>query len=654
VPGCSTGEEVYSIGILLRELLEEGNNEAIPVQIFGTDVCDSAIAAARAATYTAVDVANIPPERLRRFFTPTDAGFVVQKLVRDMCVFARQNVVRDAPFSRLDLISCRNLLIYLNAKLQQKLMPIFHYALLPTGYLVLGSSESVGGRADLYRLVDRRFRIYARKSSTRRAHFDFPPTASGAEVMPPRPTRPPIADEMKDSFDVILEADRIVLNRLSLSGVLVNEDLDILQFRGDVLPYLAPGSGRATLNLLKMARDNLAHELQLLLQNARESGVRVQKANVAVLHDHEVAIVDIDVTPIDAVPTKERYYLVLFAPSHSPAAEAEAPTSLSVKERDTPQIEQLRQDLQATRNYLQATIEKHEATNQELRAANEEIQSSNEELQSTNEELETAKEELQSTNEELTTVNEELHHRQLDLIQVNNDLHNVINSVHLPIVILGQDMRIRRFTPMAEKVLNMIPTDIGRPFSDINIGLEIKDLPRLAKEVIETLATKEIDVQDAAGKWYSLRLRPYKSADNRIEGAVLTLIEIDAIKRALSEAEEARNLAQAVIETIREPIAALTPDLRVRSANVAFYRLFNTTKERLENRSFFDAVNQPETLGQLRRALEEIIPTKQGLRNYEVRIDLPGTGPTALVINVRQIATPLRTYPLILLSVGSG
>jgi two-component system, chemotaxis family, CheB/CheR fusion protein len=472
-------------------------------------------------------------------------------------------------------------------------------------------------------------------------------------VSPLRQARDSIErDDAKDAFDIIREADRIVLGRQGPSGVLVNDDLDIVQFRGDVLPYLSPGSGRATLNLLRMARDNLATELQALLQQAREQGTRVHKAGVALMHDREARMVDIDVTPIDAVPTKERFYLILFSEpiASAPTAKADGKTR-SHKAQDHAQMEQLRQDLQATRSYLQSAIEKGEATNQELRAANEEIQSSNEELQSTNEELETAKEELQSTNEELMTVNEELHNRQLDLIQINNDLQNLVTSVHLPIVILGPRMQIRRFTPMAEKVLNLIPTDIGRPLTDINMGLDVKDISGLMAEVMDTPATKEVDVQDAAGRWHSLRLRPYKTYENKIDGVVMTLIDIDQLKRAVGEAEEARKLAEAVIETTREPLAALTADLKIQSANDAFYQLFNTSNERLENRSFFEAVNSPETLGSLRRALEGIIPTKQSLLNYEVGIDLPGTGPTALVINMRQIASSVRTYPLILLSV---
>jgi two-component system, chemotaxis family, CheB/CheR fusion protein len=651
VPGCSTGEEAYSYGILIRELLDE-KGEMVQVQIFGTDVSDRAIGIARAGHFSPADVTNVTPDRLKRFFYKTDRGYVVQKPIRDMCVFARQNVAKDSPFSRIDLISCRNLLIYLSAKLQRKVMPIFHYALNADGYLVLGNSESVGSHVELYRLIDRRFRIYSRKSTNRRANFEFSVEhpLPGA-VSSPRPT-PAMPDELKEPFDIIREADRIVLNRHGPIGVLVNEDLDILQFRGDVSLYLAPVPGRASLNLIKMAREGISAELQSALQEAREKNTRVQRTGISMMQGDVAKPIDIDVTPIDTIHTKERFYLVFFSPAATPAAATGTTKPDKAKKQSTHQthIDQLRQDLQATRNYLQATIEKHEATNQELRAANEEIQSSNEELQSTNEELETAKEELQSTNEELTTVNEELHSRQVELIQVNNDLNNLINSVHLPIIILGQDMRIRRFTPMAEKVLNVIPTDIGRPLSDININLKIANLPRLMSEVMDSLTLKELEVQDNHGRWYSMRLRPYKTAENKIQGVVLTLIDIDQMKRTIVQVEEARDFAQAVIESVPEPLAVLTPEFRIRSANEAFTQLFRTSLDSIQDRSFFDLARDHDGIRQVRNLLEGLLPNGGSLTNHEARLDLPIIGPTPLLITGRQIVAGSRSYPLIVLS----
>jgi two-component system CheB/CheR fusion protein len=650
VPGCATGEETYSLGMLVHEQMQE-QGIVRPVQIFGTDVSERAIALARAGIYSASDVANVGPERLQRFFIKTDRGYVIHKVIRDLCVFARQNVVKDSPFSRLDLISCRNLLIYLSPLLQRKLMPIFHYALNPGGYLVLGTSESVGAHADLYRLVDRQYRIYTRKPGGRRAGIEFSLTQSvPGHTAPPKPI-PTMPDESKDVFDIAREADRIVLSRFGATGVLVNEELDILQFRGDVTPYLAPFEGRASLNLIKMAREGLASELQNAIHEAREKNIRVHRSDVTVMHGLVAQRIEIDVTPIEPARSKERFYLVLFSPALLPQpAEPEGKGAKGRKPAYLAQIEQLRQDLQATRRYLQAAIEKHETANQELRAANEEIQSSNEELQSTNEELETAKEELQATNEELTTVNEELHSRQLELIQLNNDLSNLINSVHLPIIILGQDLRIRRFTPMAEKVLNVIPTDIGRPLSDLNTNLDLPDLEQLINEVVESLTVKEIEVRDNRGRWYSIRLRPYKTSENKIEGVVITLIDIDPMKQTIAELEEVRDFAQAVIESTHEPMLVLNTDLRIKNANDAFHRLFGTTRDRALGQPLFEAINNVGQPDQLRVALDGVLSNHTGLQEHEIQLVLPQTGTTRLLVTARQVASGARTYPLIVLS----
>jgi two-component system, chemotaxis family, CheB/CheR fusion protein len=648
VPGASTGEEAYSLGIILSELLQErGLNH--PVQIFGTDVSERAIAHARAGLFSAADVANVGPERLSRFFYETERGYMVQKPIRDMCVFARQNVVKDSPFSRLDLLSCRNLLIYLGPRVQRKLMPLFHYALNPGGYLVLGNSESVGSNADLFRLVDRRYRIYTRKSTGRRPTFEVSVEPS-APSLPPQPLHA-MPDELKEPFDVIREADRIVLQRHGPNGVLVNEDLEILQFRGDVSPFLALSAGRASLHLLKMAREGLVAELESALNEARANGAPAHRSGISIIHGGTAKAIDIDVTPIAATQAKERFYLVLFAPAAPGASPDAGKKARGKKVPADAGIEQLRQDLHATRNYLQTTIEKHESTNQELRAANEEIQSSNEELQSTNEELETAKEELQSTNEELTTVNEELHSRQLELIQLNNDLTNLINSVHLPIIILGQDMRIRRFTPMAEKVLNVIPTDIGRPLSDLNINLKVEDLPRLMAEVMDSLTIRELEVQDSLGRWFSMRLRPYKTADNKIDGVVLTLIDIDEMKRTISALEEARDFSQAVVESTREPLAVLDAQLCIQVANDAFFRLFATSREHTRHRPVFDILHDRGRIGEFRSALEGIFPGGASLTAHEIEIELTPGRPSRLVIDARQIASGSRSYPLILVSI---
>ena len=655
VPGCSTGEEAYSLAILFCEVLES-SARTIPVQIFATDLSESAIERARSGTYAPADLTQVSPDRVGRFFSSTPCGLVVKKHLRDMCIFARQNVTKDSPFSHLDLISCRNLLIYLGANLQRKLMPIFHYALDPGGHLVLGTSESVGAHVDLFRLVDRRFRIYTRKSSAnRRMTFDFTVKDSSPEFPTQRKPAMIMPDDANDPQNIMREADRVVLGRHGPPGVLVSEELEILQFRGNISPYLAPMTGRASLSLLKMAVEGLASELEAAVAEAKKKKVRILRTGIPFTHADEARQIDLDVTPLDDGRDGERFYLILFMAHDALAPDKPQKNKRKPGRNDKTtqllaQIEQLKQDLQAARNYLQSTIEKHEATNQELRAANEEIQSSNEELQSTNEELETAKEELQSTNEELTTVNEELHSRQGELIQVNNDLHNLINSVHLPIIILGQDMRIRRFTPMAEHVLNVIPTDIGRPLSDLNINLNVTDLPRLMSEVVESLTIREMEVQDHQGHWYSMRLRPYKTAENRIEGVVMTLIDIDQIKRAMGELEDARLFANGIGEIVAEPLVAVNDRLEIRVATQAFHRLFGTSRDQIYGRLLLDTVPILREAPRLVETLAAAVASGENIVDFAIVVKFPSTGKRELLVSVRHSVALAQSQRTMLIS----
>jgi two-component system CheB/CheR fusion protein len=426
--------------------------------------------------------------------------------------------------------------------------------------------------------------------------------------------------------------------------------MDIVQFRGEVMPYLTPVPGRASLKVFDMARDGLATELQVMLAQAREQNVRVRRGGLSIMQDNVARRIALEITPFTSLQNGERFFLVEFVPDEMPTPQVpSAGGPVAGESAYLAQIAQLRQDLEATRNYLQSTIEKHETTNQDLRAANEEIQSSNEELQSTNEELETAKEELQSTNEELSTVNDELHHRHVALIQANNDLTNLIASVHLPILILSQDLTIRRFTPAAEKVFNVIPSDVGRPLTDINTNLAVKDLADRVRQTVDTLAITEIEVRDTRGHWYALRLRPYKTSDNKIEGVVVTLIDIDELKRAVAAMEASRDFERAVFETTREPLVALDSDLRIRSANRAFYRLFGLERETPESRSFLDATNDRGGFGELKKALNAVLSDKINLMDQPVSIQLPDAQRASFLLNARQIVGE-KPYQLILLS----
>jgi two-component system CheB/CheR fusion protein len=533
IPGCSTGEEVYSVAISLMELMTE-KKAVHPVQIFATDINESGLEKARAGLYHENIKTEIAADRLRRFFVRVDGGYRVNKTIREMCIFARQNLINDPPFSNLDLISCRNVLIYLGPTLQRKVMPVFHYALRPTGLLMLGASETIGAFSDLFSLSDKKAKIYSKKAAQSRPSVSFghelPEPAKNSkeqEMPPPMHVTPSITEVQK-------QADRIVLTSYSLPGVVINNSMEVLQFRGRTGMFLEHAHGEATLNLLKMAREGLMPELRTVVAKTIKQNVRVRQEGLRVRQNGHFIECNVEIIPFTVPPGTEKFYLVLFEPAMPLAEEPKKgrpKKTLIQRPTESAELAHLREELSATRESLQTIIEEQEATNEELRSANEEIMSSNEELQSTNEELETAKEELQSTNEELTTLNDELESRNGELEQVNNDLHNLLGSVNIPIVILGADLKIRRFTTMAEKMFKLIPGDIGRPITDIALPLDIPALDKQVLDVFDSLTPKDIEVKDKQDHWWSVRIRPYKTTDHKIDGAVIALLDIDAIKK---------------------------------------------------------------------------------------------------------------------------
>jgi two-component system CheB/CheR fusion protein len=586
VPACSTGEEPYSLAMTLLEYLGDRAGEpevAGDFQIFATDIDEQAIVAARRGVYPERIANDVSPERLRRFFVKVTGGYQVGKALRELCVFAVQNVAKDPPFSRLDLVCCRNLLIYLGPVLQKRVLQLFHFALEPGGFLMLGPSEGIGPHADLFALVDQPSKLYAKKSAAGRAGgyvaLRTPAQAGLAYLTPPKPIIPGRGPQR--------EAEELILARYGPPGVIVNSDLDIVHFRGQTGRYLEPAPGAASLNLLKMARRGLFVALRAALTEVRRSGNPVRKTGVRYRHNGDEGLADIQVLPLSA-EVGEACLLVLFEevarPDTASAARGTVPdggaSGTAPRSETDDIIAALERELTKTREYMQAAIAEQEGTNEELRSLNEEIQSANEELQSTNEELETAKEELQSTNEELATVNDELEHRNADLVTANNDIRNMLDSINLPILMLTNDLHIRQFTPQAERLLNLIGTDLGRPIGNIKPNIEIPNLEALAQRVIDNFGAETLELQDNAGHWYSVRLRPYKTLDHRIDGAVITFLDIDEIKAAeqlrLALAEE-RRLALLVRDAI-DAIIAQGFDGRILSWNPAAERVYGYTQ----------------------------------------------------------------------------
>jgi two-component system CheB/CheR fusion protein len=561
VPGCATGEEAYSMAICLLEALS-GYGPNPPLQIFATDVSEAAVKRAREGIYQENVAIDLSPERLRRFFVKLEGGYQISKQVRDLCVFAPQNLVKDPPFSRMDLISCRNVLIYLGAPPQRRVLSTFHYALKPGGFLMLGASETTGAAAELFEQVSKKQKVYVKLQTSARLQYDLPTadaesgTRGAAKKVGVAAQQPP---------DVSKEADRIVLTRYAPPGVIVNSAFEIVQFRGRTSRFLEPSPGEASLNLFRMARQGLVIDLRAAVHQAKKSGATVSKQGLQVRVDGAIRTVDLEVIPLGGGNAAEACYMILFddaTAGQRPAAQSAAPESRRLKSGAAAaekELQSLRKELAATQEDLHSIIEEQEASNEELQSANEEILSANEELQSTNEEMETAKEELQATNEELTTVNEELQNRIAELSLANNDLQNLIAVSDVVMVMVGQDLRIRRITPGAQSVLNLIAADIGRPLGNIKTNLKVSNLESLMASVIDKITPVEREIQDVQGRWYSMRIRPYRTEDNKIVGAVMVLVDIDRVKGG----EETEGVWRVLVDPLPDFILSGDPEGKV-------------------------------------------------------------------------------------------
>jgi two-component system CheB/CheR fusion protein len=572
--GCSTGEEAYSLAILFREQME-AMKQSFKLQVFATDIDSRAIDAARAGAYPSSIVSDVSPERLARFFSQDGGSYRINKAVRDTLIFSEHDLIRDPPFSKLDLISCRNVLIYLEPELQRKLIPVFHYGLNPGGVLFLGSSETVGDFVELFSALDRKAKLYRRldvPSADRPVLGKFLPRASEPRNVlsfgQPRRHEPELP--LREL------TERALLARAPVAA-LVNERGELLYLHGYSGKYLQPAPGEAGLNIFRMAREGLAHELTSGLQRAVAENQLVSYPGLRVQSDGAVSTINLTVEPISAgavAASDVRLFLVAFEETTSgveaqPPAGAEqgTPETASVMEN---RILVLTQELRAKDQHLRSTQEQMQTANEELRSSNEELQSTNEELQSTNEELETSKEELQSVNEELATVNSELHTKVTDLSRANNDMNNLLAGTGVGTIFVDHELCIQRFTPAATLLVNLIRSDVGRPLSHIVSNLLGYD--RLVSDVrcvLETLAPKEVEVKTRADAWYLLRIRPYRTLENVIEGAVITFTEITEQKRAqaaLLEHEALRRMA-AVMRDASDAITVQDLDGRILAWN---------------------------------------------------------------------------------------
>ena len=580
VCGCSTGEEAYSIAILLQEHLE-ASKRALKVQVFATDIDHLAIEQARAGIFPASIAADVSAARLTHFFIHDQERDVyrVQKVIRDMLVFSEQDAIKDPPFSKLDLISCRNLLIYLNGEVQRKLIPLFHYALNPGGVLFLGTSETVGEYNRLFAAVDRKWKIYSSQAvEAEPARLELGGFLPAFQRRVKRqPFQAPIVDTATGWRHV---AEQALLEHYAEAGVLINSRGDILYILGRTGKYLEPASGDAQLNILAMAREGLRRELTTALHRAVANKGAAEYRNVRVKANGGFASVDVTIKPVEVPHGSSDLFVVIL--EETPAPEDHETVTTSFGSDASARVAELEHELKAKEDYLQTTLEEMETTNEELKSTNEEMQSVNEELQSTNEELETSKEELQSVNEELSTVNAELQDKVADLSRLNNDMNNLLAGTGVGTVFVDNSLRILRFTPTATQVINLIPTDVGRPVEHIVSNLVGYDeLMDDLRQVLDSLVSKEAEVQSKGGAWYLMRIRPYRTIDNTIEGAVLTFVDISERKRAEEKLRESEVRFHSIVNQALAGVAQTDLEGRFTFVNNCFCDMLGYSRSEL-------------------------------------------------------------------------
>ncbi|MCF8025971.1 MAG: PAS domain-containing protein [Desulfobacteraceae bacterium] len=656
--GCSTGEEAYSLAILLAEH-QQRLKERINVQIFATDIDSQAIAAARAGIYPASIAADILQNRLERFFSlePGGSFYQISKKIRDMMVFSEQNVIKDPPFSKLDLASCRNLMIYMGHELQKKIIPLLHYALNPGGVLFLGSSETIGEFGNLFSTLDRRSKIYQKKNEARRAGlYRFMPPMTAAD----EPTARPLQKQAVRGKSLREITENALIQQIVAAAVLVNANGDILYLHGRTGSFLEPAQGEAGVNnILKMAREGLQQELATALRKAAAGMESVRCPNLRVKTNGDYTTIHLTVKPLgsgksgqardDKDQKPDSLLILVVMETAEPRPRDRAALSTDTADDQTQDaaahgneqavIAELRQELRTREEYLQTTREELETANEELRTSNEDMQSYNEELQSTNEELETSKEELQSVNEELSTVNAELQNKVADLTRANDDMNNLLAGTGIASVFVDYELRILRYTPAATRIINLIQTDVGRPVSHIVSNLEgYNTLQQDIREVLDTLVPRETEVRTRAGAWYTMRILPYRTLNNVIEGAVVTFVDITSAKRSQQALQEAHvRITESIVEAVHEPLLVLDSGLKVISANKAFCDTFAPGPDDVVGCRLYDLENGQWDIPGIRKLMEEMLPADSAVNDYVITVEFKETGFRNLQINARTI-----------------
>lgn len=646
VAGCATGEEAYSVAMVLRELADEQQRDW-SVLIYGTDIDADAITVARAGLYPPNIAQDVTPERLRRFFVKEEGGYRVRKEIREMVVFAVQSVIKDPPFTRLDLLTCRNLLIYLEPELQERLVPIFHYALRAGGVLCLSPSESIGSHGELFETLDRRLNIYRARPTvaSRRAvissRLSWVTDGQGTSL-------PAVATKPRETAAADL-ARRTLLQAFAPASVLTDLQGDILFVHGETGRFLRLAPGQPTHNVVDMATEGLQIDVRDALQKAAAGGLSSFSREVALKVDGEIRTVNLSVRAL-AGPEPSRN-LLLFSFQEQDAAQTRGPARRRKTGATTEaqRVQALEHELTLSKQTLGAMVEEQQISNEELQSTNEELQSTNEELQSTNEELETSKEELQSVNEELVTVNSELQTKVEQLTGMQDDMKNLLDNISVGSIFLDRRLLIRRFTRDASAVYRLVPSDVGRSLADIRCELQDVDLLTDAQAVLDSLAPVEREVRTAGNTWYLARIKPYRTLDNVIDGVVLTFNDVTERVLALAM-RQARDLAEAVVDTAYEPLVVLDEQLRVLTANRAFLALFGGQAEDTLGRGFFEIASGQWDFAAMHELLDSPAPVQRPGEDRVVSHEFAGIGAQRLRVRTRRVAGKSGITGLVLVS----
>jgi two-component system CheB/CheR fusion protein len=639
VIGCASGEEAYSIAILFAEA-EAALGREIPVRIFGTDLSEAVLATARLGRYPADIATDVPPERLKRYFVPVEGGYQIHKRIRDMVVFARQDVTRDPPYAQLDLILCRNVLIYLDAAAQRRVLNVFHYALGTSGFLTLGPAETIAGMETLFSPIDRVRRVFFKRPTPTRLPLEL--GWSGQERTPAAPSRMPGLPTMPWTGAELQQCAALALFAHDATGsVIVNSDLEIRHFQGQVGPYLGPPSGGPTVHLLRMAHPDLRLLLGRLVRRAQKTQQIVRRQNIQIGVSGKPHWLTVRVLPFPTDPQMGEHYLILF---DSLAGEPRTPPHASAEPgepaADEPRALQLEQELADTKEYLQAIIDQQDVTHAELQAAYEASRSTNEEFQSTNEELESTKEELQAVNEELNTLNEQLQQRNAEVISRSAEVSGLLEVMEIPIFLLTSELRLHSFNAKAGAALSLSRPEMGRPIAELPWPLGTAQLRELASTALATGRYQEDEVEDDQGTWYALRLWPVLPAQGNPSGVLVVLIDIANLRQDREHANQARAFSEAIVDSVRVPLLVLDRESRVLGTNRAFASTFGAESESVVGRPLWELNEGAWDRPQIRERLAALQQTGDGFDGLGIEIRGSGLGRRSVELTGRRVIEP--------------